>query len=76
MPEHIETRNEESGVGEPGIVIVHGTTSGLVQDIVVGPHHLTAEPCPARWSCTSSCGLIRWPIKAHPAPRFATRIAL
>ena len=43
MPEHMETRREESGVGEPGIVIVHGATSGLVQDIVVGPHHLTAD---------------------------------
>ncbi len=43
MPEQMETRREESGAGEPGIVIVHGTTSGLVQDIVVGPHHLTAD---------------------------------
>ncbi len=43
MPEHLETRRQESEVGEPGIVIVRGTTSGLVQDIVVGPHHLTAD---------------------------------
>ena len=39
----INTHHEESGGGEPGIVIVHGATSSLVQDIVVGPHHLTAD---------------------------------
>jgi len=43
MQEHMDTRRAASGAGEPGIVIVYGTTAGLVQDIVVGPHHLTAD---------------------------------
>ena len=41
MQEHMNTGSE--AVGEPGIVTVHGTTADLVQDIVVGPHHLRAD---------------------------------
>lgn len=43
MPERMVTGSEASGGEDPGIVIVHGTTAGLVQDIVVGLHHLTAD---------------------------------
>jgi len=53
MPELMETCREQPGAGEPGVVIVHGTTSGLVQDVVVGPHHLTADE-PAAFGGTAS----------------------
>jgi len=43
MPEQMDTGREELGAAEPGVVIVRGTTSGLAQDVVVGPHHLTAD---------------------------------
>ena len=43
MQEHMDTRRAASGAGEPGIVIVSSATAGLVQDIVVGPHRLTAD---------------------------------
>lgn len=43
MQEHMDTRSEASGGEALGLVIVHGMTAGLVQDIVVGPHHVTAD---------------------------------
>ena len=43
MQEPMNTRSEVTEAGEPGMVMVHGATASLVQDIVVGPHHLTAD---------------------------------
>jgi putative redox protein len=43
MQERMHTHSEVTEAGEPGIVIVHGATTGFVQDIVVGPHHLAAD---------------------------------
>jgi putative redox protein len=43
MQEPRDRGSEVAEAGEPGIVVAHGTTSGLVQDIVVGLHHLTAD---------------------------------
>jgi len=43
MQEHMDTPSEPFEAGSPGVVIVHGTTAGLGQEIVVGPHHLMAD---------------------------------
>ena len=43
MQEHMDTPSEPCEAGSPGVVIVHGTTAGLGQEIVVDPHHLMAD---------------------------------
>jgi putative redox protein len=41
MQERMDTLSEAAR--SPGVVVVHGTTAGLAQDIAVGPHHLMAD---------------------------------
>jgi len=43
MQEPMDKGSEGSEVEEPGIVNAYNITLDLVQDMVVGPHHLTAD---------------------------------
>ena len=43
MQERMDTPSEPFEEGSPGVVVVHGATAGLGQEIVVGSHHLMAD---------------------------------
>ena len=43
VQEPIDRRSRVSEGEEPGIVVAHGIFLGFVQDMVVGPHHVTAD---------------------------------